>query len=207
MTHGSQNVENDGFFDKRQDTRQVDVYTMQGVDVEQVTVLVPMPQQNLEIVSIQQVPWMFAAPQGNAVPPIALGRSADGKHDLTLVARVINFRVVTSANKDPSSAADHEKVMQTSPQDSDSTHLAVVYFSDAITLEVSYSDALARAAGGAEKLKLVCDDPKTHAWRIFGEDEVFGEKHGFRIDEARKCGIVTCITRWIDPHVAWAHAT
>jgi len=196
MEEGSQNVENDGFFDKRQDTRQVDVYTMQGVDVEQVTVMVPVPQENLDNVRIQQVPWLFAAPpQGQMVK------------DLLIVARVINFRVVVgSEDKQPSSEEDHDKDVQTSPDDPDPTHLKVVYFSDAITLEVSYSDALARAAGGAKKLRLVCDDPQTKEWRIFGQDLMFNERHGFRIDEARKCGIVTGISRWIDPHIAWAHA-
>jgi len=171
---GSQNTNLDNYFTCR--------YITEGVDVDWVAVVVPPQPDITDRIRIQQVPWEIAAPvQGQMV------------NGLTILARVINFRfVIGPEDKAASTVADHDELTS-----------APVDFYPSITLEVSYSDDLARAAGGIGNLRLACDDPLTKEWHIFGRDLVFGEKQGFDIDQARKCGIVTGITRWVDPHIAW----
>jgi hypothetical protein len=167
-------------------------FTTRGIDVDEVTVVMPPQPGIMDRIRVEQVPWQFGAPQENSDGITTLSPTPEGKPPLTLLARVINFRfVVGLQDKDPPTAENHHAPRGT------------VTFDPPITLEVSYCDDLAKKAGGAANLQLACEDPLTHYWSVFGKDEVFGEIQGFTIDTVRMVGIVTGLNKWIDPHIAW----
>jgi hypothetical protein len=153
------------------------------VDVPFVRIIIPR-QINHEGADVfpDQVPWAIGAPEPEEAP-----------EGMTVVKRVINFRIVVDS-KDPVTQIEDE--------------LESIDLDPPITIEVPFTSEDVEAAGGIDRLKLACDIHvhlgEDHAsWKLFGQDTIFGTVHTFWIDPNRLLGIVEGVSAWADPHIIW----